>query len=504
MGYLNGCPAKAHYGGSLCLACEPYADLLKNAVLHHIRTNNVRFVKLDGGNYTCDNPAHDHLPGKYSTERMFGRLIDLADAARAEAPDVFVMWYWGLRSPFWALHGDSIFESGLHMEGSGASAFPTLHYRDSVTLAQDQNAQHARTVPPLVKDSLGVWLADTRWGNFMGKRRWREALVMDLGRGSLLFPNLWGDVYLLDEDDVRFLAWIGSLARKHESLFLSRRTILGDPWRNEVYGYAHCRGSHGFLFVNNAHFASRRATLWLDATLGLEAKAGTPLRLTTHFPERQQVVRADGSPYRAGDAIDLWLRPFEVLMLEVKPAGARAAPLPTRKLSDDDAAELGAALPLRAASPPAELSVEFVDGAHFASAGFVKKAQAFETRLPDLGGPQPTLAVVVRLRQGEQEWRYSPVVAEIVQVRARIGDQNVQLVPVPDARQFGNTQKAGCSWVVYTLRLSREWAGRSLALAVHAWLPTEVEAHTEAWLVKRWWQEDARPTADGYYADAPS
>jgi len=504
MGYLNGCPAKAHYPGSFCLACEPYADLLKNAVLHHIRENGVRFVKLDGGNYTCDDPAHDHLPGRYSTERMFGRLIDLADAARAEAPDVFVMWYWGLRSPFWALHGDSIFESGLHMEGSGTSAFPALHYRDSVTLAQDQNAQHARTVPPLVKDSLGVWLADTRWGNFMGKRRWREALVMDLGRGSLLFPNLWGDVYLLDKDDVRFLAWISSLARKHESLFLNRRTVLGDPWRNEVYGYAHCRGSRGFLFINNAHFASRRATFVLGESLGLKVKAGTPLRLTALFPERQQLLRDDGSPYCAGEAVDLCLRPFEVLMLEVKPARGRASSFPTRQLSHQEAADLGAQLLLRVTSPDPELGVEFVEAARFATQGFVEKAYGFKVRLPDLAGPQPILAVVVRLRRGDEEWRYSPAVAEIVQVRARIGDQNVQLVPMPDARQFGNTQKAGCSWVVYTLRLSREWSGRLVTLAVHAWLPAEVEAHTEAWVVKRWWREDARPIGDGYHADAPS
>ncbi|MBM3473408.1 MAG: hypothetical protein FJX75_09085 [Armatimonadetes bacterium] len=504
MGYLNGCPAKAHCSGSFCLACDPYADLLKNAVLHHIRENGVRFVKLDGGNYVCDNPAHDHLPGKYSTERMFERLIDLADAARAEAPDVFVMWYWGLRSPFWALHGDSIFESGLHMEGSGTSAFPTLHYRDSVTLAQDQNAQHARTIPPLVKDSLGVWLADTRWGNFMGKRRWREALVMDLGRGSLLFPNLWGDVYLLDEDDVRFLAWIGSLARKNEDLFLNRRTILGDPWRNEVYGYAHCRGSRGFLFVNNAHFASRRIALALNETLGLEAKAGTPLVPTALFPERQQVLREDGSPYRAGDVVELWLRPFEVLMLEVKPARARAKALPRRQLGDREAADLGVALSLRTVSPIPQLSVEFVDAARLAAQGFTQRAYSFEACLPYLAGPQPILAVVLRLRREDEEWRYSPVVAEIAQVRARIGERNVQLVPVPDARQFGNTQKAGCSWIVYWLRLSQEWTSQSLAVAVHAWLPADVEAHTEAWVVRRWWREDARPAPDGYYADAPS
>src|ERR1017187_9758277 len=203
--------------------------MCKNAVLHHVRENHVRFLKFDGGSYYCESTAHGHLPGKYSVEPMFENLIDVASSARAIAPDVFVMWYWGLRSPFWALYGDMIFESGLHMEGSGTSAFPTI-----------------------VKDSLGVWLADNRWGNFMGKERWREALVLDLGRGNLLFPNLWGNLYHFTDEDVSFLARMSAVARQNESLFQRRRNILGDPFRNEVYGYAHGQGAHGFLFLHHA------------------------------------------------------------------------------------------------------------------------------------------------------------------------------------------------------------------------------------------------------------
>ena len=504
MGYLNGVPAKAHFGGSFCFGYDPYVNMLRKAVLYHIRENRVRFLKFDGGSYYCDSTDHGHLPGKYSTERMYDNLIGIANAARAAAPDAFVMWYWGLRSPFWALYGDSIFESGLHMEGSGTSSSPTLYYRDSVTLAQDQNAQYAKLIPPLVKDSLGVWLADTRWGNFMGKKRWREALVMDLGRGSLLFPNLWGDVYLLDDDDVEFLAWIGSLAKRNESAFVQRRTILGDPWRNDVYGYAHFRGAHGFLFINNAHFACRRAALTLDASIGLEAKPGAPLQVVALFPERQRILREDGSPYRAGDTLSLWVRPFEVLMLEVKSSAKAATALPARRLTDAEAAGLGIALSLQAVPPDPSLDVQFVDAARFEQQGFTSRAYAFCSTLPALEGPQAILAVAIRLRQGEAEWRYSPVVAEIAQARVRIGDQNVQLVPVPDGRQFGNTQKAGCSWVVYKMRLSPNWSHRPVQLAVHAWLPPGVEAHVSAWVVQRWWRENTRPMGDGYYGDAPS
>ena len=504
MGYLNGAPDKVGYRGSFCFGADAYARTVREAVLHHIRENHVRFVKLDGGSYYCDNAGHGHLPGKYSTERMFGNLIDIANAARAAAPDVFLMWYWGMRSPFWALYGDTIFESGVHLEGSGTSTFPTLYYRDSVTLAQDQAAQYAKTVPPMSKDSLGVWLADTRWGNFMGKERWREALVMDLGRGSLLFPNLWGDIYLLDDEDVRFLAWISAFVKDSESLLRHRRLILGDPWHNDAYGYAYCSQDRGLLFVNNASFVSRKVELTLDASIGLDAKAGTLLSVASLFADRRGVLGEGGEPLRAGSSLSLWLRPFEVLMLEVSPPSRAAQVLPTRDLTDEVAADLGVELSLKGASQEPDMAVRFSQEESFRQRGFVEQSIDLSGTVPSLDGPQPILAVAVQLRQGEAEWRYAPFVAEIVQVRARVGEQDVQLMPVPDARQFGNTQASGCSWVVYKVRLSPAWSGERLRLCVRAWLPTGVEAHVRTWVVKRWWQEATRPAADGYYTNAPS
>ncbi|MFH1567792.1 MAG: hypothetical protein ABIL09_07305 [Gemmatimonadota bacterium] len=490
-------------GITFCLAWEPYRRLLHDAVLHHIRQNGVRLLKFDGGSYRCDRTDHGHLPGPYSTERMYDILIELAASARAAAPDVFIMWYWGLRSPFWALHGDTIFESGLHMEGSGTSSHPALHYRDSVTLAQDQNARHARTIPPLVKDSLGVWLSDTRWGNFMGRERWREALVMDLGRANLLFPNLWGNVYHLDDGDVAFLARLTAVARRRQDLFLRRRQILGDPWRNEVYGYACCRGRRGLLFLHNAHFEARPARLCLDRELGLEGRAGAGLRVRSHFPERQQVLGEGGCGLRLGDPLELWLRPFEVLMLEVAPPG-RGAALPPRAVTGEVAAGLGRSLRLEPAPMARDLEVAFADADRFRAQGLEPRSRAYAAALPQLGEPQPILAIAVRLRRGEEEWRHSPAVVEIVQAVVRVAGRGVTLVPVPDGRQYGNTQKAGCSWVVYKTRLSYEWSCQPLALAVHAHLPEGVEARVEAWIVNRWWEEDARPVADGYYTYAPS
>ncbi|PYU98391.1 MAG: hypothetical protein DMG26_18805, partial [Acidobacteria bacterium] len=156
---------------------------------------------------------------------------------------------------------------------------------------------------------MGVWLADNRWGNFMGSERWREALIMDLGRGNLLFPQLWGDLSLLDDRDVEFLASMQALVKKNELILLARRRAFGDPWKNEVYGWAYFKGGRGLLFANNIHFASRKLVMDLGPALGLEAKPGSALDVVSHFPERRRVTREDGSAFLGGDRAELWLRP---------------------------------------------------------------------------------------------------------------------------------------------------------------------------------------------------
>ena len=229
------------------------------------------------------------------------------------------------------------------MEGSGTSQFPTLYYRDSVTLSLDQNTQFAKLIPAMNKDSLGIWLSQIRWGNFMGKERWREALVMDLGRGSLVFPQLWGDPNLLNDSDIDFLAEIMALARSHDQILRSARQNFGDSWKNGFYGYAFGSGSRGLIFCHNAHFTARKLELRLGDGIGLSARSGTPLWVITHFPGRSESISEDGSPFRLGGALQLWMQPFETLLLEIQP---EAPTLPRRRWNEAAEARYGSSLAL--------------------------------------------------------------------------------------------------------------------------------------------------------------
>ena len=501
--YRDGYPTNGGIGRTLCIASDSYFNVFKHAVDYHVQNNNLRLVKLDIGNYYCNSISHQHMPGRYSTEAMFNRLIDIAQSARDISPDVFVIWYWGVgRSPFWAKHGNVIFESGLFLEGSGTSWYPTLFYRDAVTLALDQSTVFASLIPPLLKDSLGVWLSQIRWANFMGKERWREAMVMDLGRGNLMFPQIWGDPYLLNDDDLHFLSEIMTLARDNEQILLKPRRNIGDPWKNTPYGYSFFDGQHGFIFCNNVHFTARKLTLPLGTEIGLSA-SGTPLTITSHFPERQELISANGSKFQSGGTAEIWMRPFETLLLEVGGTSEGALP-PRPQLTAAEASAYGTSLDLQKSQMSSKLELIFADAGRLESEKFQKGADVFSCRLPRLPEGRSVLAIQVELSKDGEEYRHSLVVAELIIIRATIGDHNIQLSPVPSPRQYGNTQHAGCSWVLYKVELSDSVSEQPVEFAVHRYLPEGVEAITTAWVVRHWWKDSTRPEAEGYFAEEPS
>jgi hypothetical protein len=485
----------------LCLASEPYFSMFRDALLRHIQRYDLRFYKVDGAGCYCNSTEHSHLPGKYSTEANYDALIEIAKATRQACPDLYIMWYWGTRSPFWLLHGDSIFEKRITLEAASTGDSPSLFFRDAVTLALDQGNQFAEFIPPMCKDSLGVWITDTWWGNCMGKERWREALVMDLGRGNLLFPQLWGDLYSFSDHDVAFLAWLQKLAKQNEAILQRQKRILGDPWKNEVYGYAYFHGALGLVFMNNVDFQARRVRLRLDESIGLKAPAGTRLKLMGHYPDHAELVKEGGAPFESGQAIETWLRPFEIALYGILPedaSGAKSNGLGRRKLPEEKPDAQSHRLDL--ANEPVGPGMEVFFGdprlsfrstavrptlEEFQSRGYQKRIIARSAKLPDLGGRPHILAIVLRLRINGKWWRHRQP-ADLIQAAAWVGDQALHLEAVPSFRQTENNQRA--PWLVLKIRTNPAWSSKDFRVGINAYLPPEVECLDEGWVVPEWWE----------------
>ena len=145
------------------------------AFAHHIQSNGVRLLKFDNLTTWCENPHHEHLPGVYSTEAIINGVIECYRALDEECPDVFIMLYWGYRSPWWLLYGDTMFETGVEMEAASPGHMPAPYVRDGVTRKLDQGHVFAKDVPWLGTDSLGVWLSHWGgWNSGIGTERWEQ------------------------------------------------------------------------------------------------------------------------------------------------------------------------------------------------------------------------------------------------------------------------------------------------------------------------------------------
>ena len=307
--------------GSICRAAEPARSLYTKAFIHHLKENGVRLLKFDhNGNkdMVCNNPQHDHLPGVYSTEANHAAIIEFLNAMDRECPEVFLMLYWGYSSPWWLLHADTIFDCGLHIEARDPASQPTPHPRDSVTQHMDQGLRNAvsnRDIPALGKDSLGVWLASSTWNSSIGNERWQEGMVMDICRGSMLVQP-WTDRSWLTPPERRQMADFIALVKQQPDCFRNSRWILGDPWKNETYGYSCTDGKRAFLAINNACWQDKTIALELGPAWGLPS--GGAWDIYRYHPEPARLM--DGKP-SFGASTAITLRAFDVVLLEVVTAG---------------------------------------------------------------------------------------------------------------------------------------------------------------------------------------
>ncbi len=444
--------------GSLCVATQPLRGLLADGLTHQITRNGARLIKIDGHHCVCYNTTHDHLPGLYSTQAIHDAHIEMLKRLDATCPDVFLMLYWGHSSPWWLLHADTLCEPGLHMEGASPSPWPTLYARDGVTISLDQAQEYCRDVPPLGKDSLGIWLSEWHWNSNIGSQRWAQGMVMDLCRGSLLLQP-WTDRTWLNPPQRRQFARLLELLRGRPECFRNSRRILGSAWRREPYGYCCTDGHRAFLAIHNATWRDELVPLTLDSSWGLNNEVGCELYL--HYP-RRACLKASASPPK------LLLRPFEVVLLEAVAPGKRpsgsgrfpveAMPHTTCQPSFEVPLRIGKASAAR--RPPAAVSNASP------SASQPLTARCLTGQLPAISGAG-TLAVSVELARAGRVFAVTAV--DCLWAEAKLARRKKEIEPVLTGKCYP------APWQLW--RMSVEPSPKPVPFEMVVWsaLPRDVE-----------------------------
>ena len=489
-----------------CLASEPYRTIFREALLYHVKENNVRSFKLDGFSYFCTNPTHGHMMGKYSVEPIVDSMIEIIEEVRRECLDIMFMYYWHFRSPWWLLHGETIYERGIWMEGATPSDFPARLTRQSVTISFDQGLDHSWDKFPLhTQDSLGVWITHTRWGAYMGKEGWQDAWVMDLARGSMLC-QLWGDVSLFDEKDIQFLAAISAWAKKNSHLLYQPRRILGNPWKAEPYGYACFQGDEGVIFIYNPQFRQDTISLSLCEEIGFCCKDDYgPYLIENAYPGRNDVALSRPQCVSPRQMLDIPLDPFEVKMLKVLRADNATVPefpvveqrkqrslaLPSQ-LKEIFCEEVNADAPeeqwfVRRAINGRSLYVDREEGFEqhdIYSDGrdivITHRRMAGKLNIPSITEKNVSLLTLAMVSRDGICWHHHALF-DIIRLRASLNSENLQVSPNPSR---WHEQAGAWSWIVFQIPLSQSSAGRQISLEIDVYLPRSVTIKLETWLFR--------------------
>ncbi|HWE64173.1 MAG TPA: hypothetical protein VHB98_20880 [Chloroflexota bacterium] len=490
-----------------CLASEPYRTMFREALLHQVEHNGVRCFKFDGHRLQCNNPDHGHLLGTYSVEPIMDALIDTIARVRERASDVMIIWYWGVRSPWWLLYGDTLYEHGIHMEAATPADCPSVLMRQSVTVSLDQGADYVWDHVPLPsQDSLGVWISDTRWGNWMKTEGWQDAWVMDIARGSML-AQLWGDISRFDEGDVNFLARLSTWFRAEAPLLTHTRRILSDPWSGDPYGYAHGDGERAVLALHNPSFADRTVSIRLGADIGLPDGGEVQ-----HYSMRRLHPYDPGSAARslpAGALLTLTLAPFEVAMLQIEPgAEVPNSPFPEPARSDERSrrlacgmTELSSAMVAWEALDRLEESERWtVRRAITGRAQYLDTEELFRQSLLH-SDPRdralanrrvageiavPPHAVAARLVVAAQVSRdgvfwHHRALFDIIRLRAVLDGQPLAVTTTP---YRWHEQAGGWSWIAFCMALEPSDRPTRLELEARVCLPHSVALEWQAWLLQ--------------------
>jgi hypothetical protein len=431
-----------------CRGTEPIKSLFANMVTTHIRDHGVRLFKFDNMNAVCVNPAHDHLGGVYGARAAHDGVIDTLQAADRASPDAFLMLYWGMRSPWWLLWADTLFDPGLSMEAASPSSKPSLYVRDGVTVGLDQSCKWCEDIPPMGKDSLGTWFSDWEWNSCIGTERWQEAFIMDMCRGNLL-AQPWAGLDVISKEERAQMATFIGLLRERANCFKHPKLILGDPWKYQPYGYFCSDGRRTFLGLNNC--------TWKDVELPVNAKG-------------MDVYRWWPSPGKlTGFAGKALLRPWEVVFLELVPKGEK--PSLGRLFSDQQATTTfsepsgSVAFDVTPSDEMLPVTADHDNGAKPAKRSFVIRCHLPATRN---GGILVVSAEMVRDGKAVSMWGAG----------RNFGAKCDSAAPQPIVRERG----WGCPWQGWRIPVPPGDA-RDIALTVSALLDAKIELRWSAMFV---------------------
>jgi len=311
-----------------CLGGRRYRERFQQGLVEMVTRYGIRHIKFDGYLFECPESGHGHEPGPLSSEAIADGIIQVFQAVRKAAPDIWLeptCFGWN-PSPWWLFYVNSVI--GTYGDDAPYGRVPAPVHRESYTTARDYyNLQgaHYLDAPIAMQEVLGIV-------HQSGEPFLNDA-VMTVMRGHMFLPIYLNPAHM-SEARWKALADLLKWARANAPLLAETQPLLPDSWLDgkcpalsgeapmprEPYGYAHWKGNRGLIAVRNPWIIPRTISLRLDGN------SGTPPGLravdaVSIYPE----VRLYGRGLHFGGALSVPVAPYETVVLSIAARQSAAA-----------------------------------------------------------------------------------------------------------------------------------------------------------------------------------
>ena len=267
-------------GGRFCMADKRTTELLKTAILYHIKNTGIKMIKFDFAYFDCENPEHKFhaCGGAESKEPAIRNFIEMIRKLREAEPELKILCYNGFTtdlswigsviegrsgyavSPYWAFYVDYVYCGDPR-----ASEIPSENLDKSIICYTDAMIKQMRDalLPFDYIDDSGTMCANTGTIYYLGKATLRDGWIMSLSRGSRKL-HFYGDLGLLDHTDRVFLHEAEKMFDKISEKRYDTEFILADPASGKPYGYSTSDGVDGIITVVNPSSSDETVNISID------------------------------------------------------------------------------------------------------------------------------------------------------------------------------------------------------------------------------------------------
>jgi len=311
----------------MCVGGEKYSALLKKRVVDFVKKYDVGYYKLDGFQFSCNEPEHGHPIGIYSRRAIMEKLFDICKVVRTENPDIFLNITSGTwLSPWWVKYANQIWMQGGDY---GYANVPSISERDSAMTYRDFVLYDDFKDKDLWFPIANLMTHGIIKGNLQKLGGEKEPLDKFTNNALLYFARgismyeLYISPDILNKNEWKAIAQSLKWGKSNFEILSNNTTMIGENLgKKKLYGFVHYLKNSGIIAARNPYIKKQYLNVKLSPSQGLD-KNSKSLVVERIYPSRYIYPKL----YSAGENLNISLQGYETAVFEIYPLEKAKYPL---------------------------------------------------------------------------------------------------------------------------------------------------------------------------------